>query len=74
MSAGDYRSLVDALLNGGWVLARINGSHQVYKHPSRPDLICVPRRGKRGMNPGLIKHLLCQMNNGTKFSRTMKKG
>ena len=34
--------LVKELKVAGWVLDRIRGSHQVFKHPNRPGIVVVP--------------------------------
>jgi predicted RNA binding protein YcfA (HicA-like mRNA interferase family) len=37
-----------------WQLDRVNGSHHIYKHPSRPGTVVVPRL-KNDLELGLVK-------------------
>lgn len=30
----------------GWVLARVNGSHHLFRHPTRPGAVTVPHPKK----------------------------
>ena len=48
-SADLIRELVDL----GWVLDRVRGSHHVFKHPQRPGIIVVPHP-KKELGPGLV--------------------
>jgi predicted RNA binding protein YcfA (HicA-like mRNA interferase family) len=36
----------------GWQLDRVNGSHHIFKHPSRPGIVVVPHPKK---DLGLVK-------------------
>ena len=38
--------LIRELLDLGWVLDRVRGSHHVFKHPQRPGIIVVPHPKK----------------------------
>ena len=38
----------------GWRLDRVNGSHHVYKHPDKPDIVVVPHP-KKDLGLGLVK-------------------
>lgn len=38
--------MIRKLTAAGWVLARVNGSHHHYKHPSNPNLVTVPHPRK----------------------------
>ena len=40
------RKLIQRLKNDGWILVRIRGDHQNFKHPRRPELITVPHPKK----------------------------
>jgi predicted RNA binding protein YcfA (HicA-like mRNA interferase family) len=42
----------------GWELARINGSHHIYRQEGRPERISVPVHGNTPLKRGLQAHLL----------------
>lgn len=46
--------LIRELRQAGWVLDRIRGSHQVFKHQARPGHIVVPHP-KKDLGTGLVK-------------------
>ena len=37
-----YRDMIRLIEADGWVLARTNGSHRIYKHPTKPGIVPVP--------------------------------
>jgi len=45
--------LIRELLDLGWVLDRVRGSHNVFKHPQRPGIIVVPHP-KKDLGTGLV--------------------
>jgi len=45
--------LIRDLIDAGWVLDRVRGSHHVFKHPSRPGIVVVPHP-KKGLGTGLV--------------------
>ena len=45
--------LIRELTELGWVLDRVRGSHHVFKHPMRPDILVVPHP-KKNLGQGLI--------------------
>jgi len=45
--------LIRLLGQAGWQLDRNRGSHHVFKHPDRPDLIVVPHP-KNELGKGLV--------------------
>lgn len=47
-------ALIKAMLKAGWQLNRVNGSHHIFKHPSRPGIVVVPHP-KKQLGLGLIK-------------------
>lgn len=47
-------SLIRELQIAGWKLDRVNGSHHIFKHPSRPGIVVVPHP-KKDLGLGLIK-------------------
>ena len=47
------------LIEEGWQLARIKGSHHHYKHPNRKGLVTVPHP-KKDIPIGTVKSILKQ--------------
>jgi predicted RNA binding protein YcfA (HicA-like mRNA interferase family) len=45
------KDMCRALEQRGWVLARVRGSHHVYKHPSGGLPVTVPVHGNRTLKP-----------------------
>jgi predicted RNA binding protein YcfA (HicA-like mRNA interferase family) len=45
--------IIRELKVAGWVLDRIRGSHHVFKHPTRPGIVVVPRP-KKDLGTGLL--------------------
>lgn len=45
--------LIRDLIDAGWVLDRVRGSHHVFKHPSRPGIVVVPHP-KKDLGTGLV--------------------
>jgi predicted RNA binding protein YcfA (HicA-like mRNA interferase family) len=43
-----YRDLVKTIEADGWQLERTVGSHQQYRHPTKPGTVTVPAGGKMG--------------------------
>jgi len=46
--------LTREMQRAGWRLDRVNGSHHIYKHPSRPGIVVVPHP-KKNLGLGLVK-------------------
>jgi predicted RNA binding protein YcfA (HicA-like mRNA interferase family) len=44
----------------GWYLARTCGSHQQYKHPTKPGLVTVLGSGGDDLAPGTLNSILKQ--------------
>lgn len=42
----DSKQIIKRLEAEGWYLARTNGSHHQYKHPSKPGLVTVKHPDK----------------------------
>ncbi len=42
----------------GWVLKRINGSHHIYKHPLKTEIISLPIHKNDSLKHGLQKKLM----------------
>ena len=53
------KELCRLLVRQGWELARIHGSHHIYRKEGRPERISVPVHGsnplKRGLQASLLK-------------------
>lgn len=47
-------ALIKAMLKAGWQLNRVNGSHHIFRHPSRLGIVVVPHP-KKQLGLGLIK-------------------
>ena len=45
--------MIRELLDAGWTLDRVRGSHHIFKHPTRPGSIVVPHP-KKDLGMGLI--------------------
>jgi predicted RNA binding protein YcfA (HicA-like mRNA interferase family) len=45
--------LIRELEKAGWVLKRVRGSHHVFVHPQRRDIVVVPHP-KRELGVGLV--------------------
>jgi predicted RNA binding protein YcfA (HicA-like mRNA interferase family) len=48
------------LAEDGWYLARIKGSHNQYKHPTKPGLVTIPGRPGDDLAPGTLNSILKQ--------------
>ena len=51
--------LIKRMLNAGWVLRGVKGSHHVYVHPQRPGHVTVPHP-RKDLGTGLLHKLLKQ--------------
>jgi predicted RNA binding protein YcfA (HicA-like mRNA interferase family) len=62
MAALTFRDLIKRLTDDGWFLERTSGSHQHYRHPTRPGTITVPAGGKMGRDvpAGTLNSILRQ--------------
>ncbi len=47
-------SLIREMQLAGWKLDRVNGSHHVFKHSTRPGIVVVPHP-KKDLGLGLVK-------------------
>jgi predicted RNA binding protein YcfA (HicA-like mRNA interferase family) len=50
------KDLIAELEANGWVLARVRGSHHVYRHADNPNIITVPHP-KKDLGKGLVNNL-----------------
>lgn len=57
-----YRELIKMLEKQGWHQVRTTGSHMVYDHPDREDIVTVAGGGKlnRDIPPGTLRSIMRQ--------------
>ncbi|MFN4771495.1 MAG: type II toxin-antitoxin system HicA family toxin [Gemmatimonas sp.] len=48
------------LTDDGWFLARTRGSHQQYKHPTKPGIVTVAGHPGDELAPGTLNSILKQ--------------
>jgi len=54
------RDVLKLLRDDGWYLARQRGSHQQYKHPTKPGLVTVAGKPNDDLAPGTLNSILKQ--------------
>jgi len=54
------RDVLRLLADDGWYLARSKGSHQQYKHPTKPGLVTVAGHPNDDLAPGTLNSILKQ--------------
>ena len=54
------RDILRLLTDNGWVLVRTRGSHQQFKHPSKPGLVTLAGSGNDDLAPGTLNSILKQ--------------
>lgn len=54
------RDILRSLSDDGWVLTRTRGSHQQFKHPTKPGLVTVAGSGNDDLAPGTLNSILKQ--------------
>jgi len=52
------KSFIKALEQKGWILKRINGSHHIFAHPEKIEIISVPVHKNDTLKIGLQKKLM----------------
>jgi predicted RNA binding protein YcfA (HicA-like mRNA interferase family) len=57
-----YRDVVRMLQADGWLLERVVGSHQQFRHPTKPGTVTVPGGGKmsKDVPAGTLNSILKQ--------------
>ena len=55
LSGKDFCKLVE---DHGWQLQRIKGSHHIYSHPDREEILTIPVHGNRNLKMGTLNSLL----------------
>lgn len=53
------RDLTKIILDDGWILVRVKGSHHQYRHPSKKGLVTIPHP-KKDLPKGTINSILKQ--------------
>jgi len=52
------KSFIKILERKGWILKRINGSHHIFSHPEKTEIISVPVHKNDSLKIGLQKKLM----------------
>ena len=55
VSGKDFARL---LQRKGWQLARVSGSHHIFKMAGRREHISLPIHGNQSLKPGLLRHFM----------------
>lgn len=54
------RDVLRLLNDDGWILTRIRGSHQQFKHPSKSGVVTLAGSGNDDLAPGTLNSILKQ--------------
>ena len=54
------RDIVKLVEEKGWYLKRTSGSHQIYKHPTKPGTVVIAYHGSKDIPEGTLKSILKQ--------------
>jgi predicted RNA binding protein YcfA (HicA-like mRNA interferase family) len=54
------REILRLITEDGWYLVRTKGSHQQYKHPTKPGLVTVAGRPSDDLAAGTLNSILKQ--------------
>ncbi len=54
------RDVLRLLQEDGWYLARTRGSHQQFKHPTKPGLVTIAGHPGDDLAPGTLNSILKQ--------------
>ena len=52
------KGFIKLLEKKGWILKRINGSHHIFSHPEKTEIISVPVHKNQSLKIGLQKKLM----------------
>ena len=55
LSGKDFMKILNSK---GWILKRINGSHHIFSHPDKIEIISVPVHKNEDLKKGLQKKLM----------------
>ena len=58
MNSMSGKQLANLLQGNGWILFKVQGSHNIYGKRGITVRICVPIHGNKSLKIGLLKHLL----------------
>lgn len=54
------REVLRLLMDDGWALVRTRGSHQQFKHPTKPGLVTIAGEPSDELAPGTLNSILKQ--------------
>lgn len=54
------KDLIKLLEEDGWYQVRQNGSHKIFKHPTKKATIPIPEHGKTDLKIGTLNSILKQ--------------
>ena len=54
------RDVIKRLEKDDWYLKRINGSHHIFRHPTKPGIVVVAQHGAKDIPEGTLKVILKQ--------------
>jgi predicted RNA binding protein YcfA (HicA-like mRNA interferase family) len=55
-----YRDVIKLIELDGWYWKRSKGSHNIYKHPTKPGTVVVAYHGAKDLPEGTVKSILKQ--------------
>ena len=55
-----YRDIIKLIEQDGWFWKRANGSHQIYKHPTKHGIVVIAYHGAKDIPEGTLKSILRQ--------------
>jgi predicted RNA binding protein YcfA (HicA-like mRNA interferase family) len=55
-----FREIERIVLDDGWRLKEVNGSHYQYMHPLKSGKVTIPYHGGRDIAPTTVNHILKQ--------------
>ena len=55
-----HRDIVKLIEQDGWYWKRTNGSHSIYKHPTKPGIVVIAYHGSKDVPEGTVKSILRQ--------------
>jgi predicted RNA binding protein YcfA (HicA-like mRNA interferase family) len=55
-----YREIVRMIERDGWIWKRSNGSHQIFRHPTKSGIVVVAYHGAKDIPEGTVKSILRQ--------------
>ncbi|RXK81464.1 type II toxin-antitoxin system HicA family toxin [Filimonas effusa] len=54
------RDVIKIVEQSGWYFERQQGSHKVFKHPTRSGIVVIPDHGKKDVPVGTLNSILKQ--------------